>query len=293
MCLRINRYVFAACLTSIAFLPLEADAQFVTPPSPDSSTQADGTATAGDEEKEVSRSKVANPFDDEARKKRRRASGEMMMEGMEMGMGMGMDSMGGADEDSEGMMGMMGMGGMGDMAEMSGMEEMSDMMGGMMGGMMGAPSRDNAERVFQRGLQRAIIALGKAKTDRERETLRGYVRQALDERYRKMISARQKELDRLSASVARLKADLKRREHAKDRVIEVQMQSVQLAAEGLLQLGELSGARNDAGGGMGGGYGSEGFDAGGYGGGGGMGGDDYDGGYGDEMDDYGGDGSTR
>ena len=137
-------------------------------------------------------------------------------------------------------MGGMGMGGMSDMGGDMVMTEYGMDMGmgmDMVTGGMGIGM--TAEDAFRRGLQRAIVALGNAKSEPEKETLRQYVRQALESRYLRMIADRQREVEQLKQSVAKLESDLKRRESAKDRVIEVQMQSVQLAAEGLLQLGDL------------------------------------------------------
>lgn len=183
------------------------------------------------------------------------------------------------------------MGGMGGM--MGGMEEMSGMGGGdgmdmgemememmgMMGG-MGMGIEPDPEIKFRQGLQRAIRALRGAKTDEERTALKGYVKTALQERYMRMIQSRRKDLENLKAKINRLEADLSRRESAAKRVIEVQMQSVELASEGLLELGELggAGAMGAGGGTMGaGGVGAPGIGPGGMSGmglGGGMGGMD-------------------
>lgn len=150
--------------------------------------------------------------------------------------------------DMEGMMGMEASGGYG-------ME--SDMMG--MGGY--APADP-----FQRGLQRAIEMLRKARSPTDKATLEGYIRKALEDRYAAMLQKRKKELEQLKASLAKLESDWKRRAGAKDRVVQVQMQSVQLAAEGLLDLNQGQASMGfPAGGGFAGSeYGNEG----GYGGGG-------------------------
>ena len=140
----------------------------------------------------------------------------------------------------------MGMGGM--MGGMGGMEDMADAMGGGMDmgmggggmdGMMGADFEPDPEQVFRQGLQRAIRALSKARNDEQRDILKGYVKKALEERYARMINSRRQELDRLKAQISKLEQDLVRRESAAKRVIEVQMQSVELASEGLLEFGEL------------------------------------------------------
>ena len=144
-----------------------------------------------------------------------------------MGMGMGMNM--GFEEGFSGME--MDYGGVG-------MEDM----------MVEIGSEISPDQQFRQGLQRAIQALKKATTDNEKETLHGYIRDAFEDRYAKMITARRRDLDKLKQSVAKLESDLKRREAAKDRVVQVQMQSVQLAAEGLLELGELQGGSFSSGG---------------------------------------------
>ena len=133
-----------------------------------------------------------------------------------MGLGGGMDSMGG-----------MGFGRMEDeMMEMGMGMEYTEVM---------------PDELFRHGLQRAIHSLKNAKSDKESETLRGYVRAAFSDRYDKMIADRTRDIARLKENVAKLEGDLKRREAAKERVVHLQLQSVQLAAEGLLDLGELQG----------------------------------------------------
>lgn len=136
--------------------------------------------------------------------------------------------------------------GMEDMMEMGGMK---DEMGGMAGMGMGY-GQPSPNELFRRGLQRAIHSLKKAKSDEESEALRGYVRAAFSERYDKMISGRKRDIERLKTSIAKLESDLKRRETAKERVVQLQLQSVQLAAEGLLDLRELQGVAVGGGGGM-------------------------------------------
>ncbi len=138
------------------------------------------------------------------------------------GAGMAAESM----MDMEDMMG--GMGGMG------GDMDMADM--GMGGGMYGGPS---PEQVFREGLQRAIVALRKAKSDEEKETLRGHIREAFENRYETMITERKRDIARLKQSLANLEAEMQRRAAAKDRVVQLQLQSVQLAAEGILEPNEL------------------------------------------------------
>lgn len=162
---------------------------------------------------------LMNPFDP----KYQASGGSGMMEGMDMGM----DSMGGMDD--------MGMG----MGEM-GMEEY-------------APSPDE---LFRDGMARAIVALKKANSDKTKETIRGYIRSALNKRYDRQMTDRKKDITRLREAIADLERDLSRRVAAKDRVVELQLQSAQLAAEGLLDVedyGDSNDAAKDMSGGMGGG----------------------------------------
>ncbi len=147
--------------------------------------------------------------------------------------------------------------GMGMMAGMGGQNDIAEMMTGGMGEAEFGPSADD---LFRQGLQRAIYSLNAAQTDEQKEIIRGYIREAFEDRYLKMISERKRDLEKLKASVAKLESDLERREAAKDRVVQVQMQSVQLAAEGLLELGDLQGVGHFAApgmGGMGSGFGND------------------------------------
>ncbi len=135
--------------------------------------------------------------------------------------------------------------GMGDVEEMMG-AAMDMGMGGMGGMGMGMGGMSGVDR-FQLGLQRAIKMLGNAKTESHRTVLQGYIRDALETRYEDIIAKRRKDLERLKRSVAELEDELNRREAAKDRVVGVQMQSVQLAAEGLLNLTDLQGVSRSPG----------------------------------------------
>lgn len=130
-------------------------------------------------------------------------------------------------------------GGMMGMEMMMGMGEEEMEMDMEMGGMSGMSSGPSPEQVFREGLQRAIIALRKAKSDDTREMLRGHIREAFEKRYETMIAARRKDIARLKQSVANLEAEMQRRAVAKDRVVQLQLQSVQLAAEGILEPNEL------------------------------------------------------
>ncbi|TWU06389.1 hypothetical protein [Stieleria varia] len=117
-------------------------------------------------------------------------------------------------------------------------------------GMEAAPSPDD---MFRANLPRAIEQLKRSKTPEERAALQNYIREAFENRYDRMMNDRKKDIERLRASLAELESDLRRRTAAKDRVVQLQLQSVQLAAEGLLELNDLQGVggQNVGGPGMG------------------------------------------
>ena len=148
-----------------------------------------------------------------------------------------MTEMGGEEMGMAGGAGMgMGMGMDGGTGMMGGMEDYD--YGGDYGGMngLGGHSMSPADRRFQTGLQRAIAAIRKSESEEDQTTLLNFVRRAFEERYDESIQSRQKQLLQIKQRVAKLESELKRREAAKSRVVEVQLQSVQLAAEGLLEL---------------------------------------------------------
>ncbi|MCG8652303.1 MAG: hypothetical protein MI861_20855 [Pirellulales bacterium] len=139
-----------------------------------------------------------------------------------------------AAHDGIGMQGDMEMMMMGD--EM--MEEGMMDVGGMdMMAMSGGFRRPSEEDIFQRGLQLAISQLRQTEKQENKNVLLGYVKKAFEERYDKSIAKRRKELQQIKNRVVQLEKNLARREAAKQRVLEVQLQSVQLAAEGLLEMG--------------------------------------------------------
>ncbi len=152
----------------------------------------------------------------------------------------------------------------GEMEDDMGMDMSMDMAMGMSMGMgdMGGMEMDmepSADELFRVNLSRAIAQLKKAKTDEERAVLQKYIREAFEQRYDRMMTQRKEDIQRLSTSLTALQRDLKRRIAAKDRVIGLQLQSVQLAAEDLLDLNDLQGMNEnrgrdvDGGGQMGGG----------------------------------------
>lgn len=154
---------------------------------------------------------------------------ESMMEGSGYP-GMGSGSMGGYG--GPGVNSSMGSG-MGSEMEMgSGME-----MGmGMMGGMPAAAAPTPSE-LFQQALQRAVQRLRSAKTEEEKQELLELVRSALSERYEQALTQREQELDDLEQRLQKLRTDLERRRQAQQKVIDVQLQTVELAGEGLVETG--------------------------------------------------------
>ena len=117
----------------------------------------------------------------------------------------------------------MGMGGFGDM----------DMEG------FGGGGAQSNKALFNRGLQNAINRLKSTKDEKVRANLKASIREAFALHYDEMIKQRTKDISMLQSELNELQSELKRRKDAKDRVVDLQLQSVQLAAEGLLDLGGL------------------------------------------------------
>ncbi len=167
---------------------------------------------------------VANPFDLNLQ--------SSSMESMGMGSGYGMDM--GTDTGMDTVLG-------------------SSMMGRY--DIIGDEPPISDEKLFRYRLRTAISQISEAKGADEKAALLKYTQTALQEQYDAMIARRTKDVDRLKERLAKLDADLQKRAAAKDRVVKLQMQSVILAAEGLLDLNGLqSGSSNS--GGMSDGYGS-------------------------------------
>lgn len=199
----------AVSFAAPAMLPAQDDAK-VTPPA---IGRDSGAATRIRKKRAAD---AVDPFEQARLESLPRANaGDMMGMGADMGM-------------DDGGMGGYGMG-MGEM-EM-GMGEMGmDMEMGM------GASEPDPDSIFRRGLQLAIAQLREAKTPAKKETLRAYLRNAFQNRYDNVMQKRQKDLDDLKKRVSDLQADLERRVAARDRVISLQMQSVELTAEGLMQI---------------------------------------------------------
>ena len=151
------------------------------------------------------------------------------MMGMGMGMDMEMEEMGMMMEDEMGSGMDMGMGMMADGG-----------MGGMDGGGMATETAE--DRKFRLGLQHAIVWLRKVDgNEDQQQKLRGYIREAFENRYDRMMDKRKQDLAELRRGMEKLELEFRRRQAAKERVVQLQLQSVQLAAEGLLEPNDLQG----------------------------------------------------
>ena len=142
---------------------------------------------------------------------------------------------------------MMGMDGsmMGDGYGDMGMDSMmyEDMSYGDMGG--GSEPAFSNEQLFRYRLRTAISQISDAENADEKAALLKYTQAALQEQYDAMIARRTRDLNRLQEKLTRLEEDLRKRAAAKDRVVKLQMQSVILAAEGLLDLNSLQSSGNN------------------------------------------------
>lgn len=102
-----------------------------------------------------------------------------------------------------------------DMGGYDGMDEM----GMAMGMMEAAEPGPDPEAEFQAGLSRAIVTLKQSKDEKKREKLRGFIRDAFEKRYDRLMAQRKKDIDRIRESLNKLQSDLQRRTEAKDRVV--------------------------------------------------------------------------
>lgn len=126
-------------------------------------------------------------------------------------------------------------------SEMMGMDMASmDMDASSMGMAMmdGEPAVPDDE-LFRYRLRTAISQISDSESAADKAAILKYTQTALQDQYDLMIARRKKDLERLKERLAMLEADLQKRAAAKDRVVKLQMQSVILAAEGLLDLNSL------------------------------------------------------
>lgn len=147
---------------------------------------------------------------------------------------------------------------------------------GMKGGYGGWVPPPTEEQRFQLGIRRVVKSLEQAETEEEKERLLELGRKGLELQYQRKLNERKAELEKLRRQLEQLETDYGRRVQAMPRIIDLQLESLKLASEGLLNLEDVIGRGRR---GYPGGYGNEmggyGMDYGGgmkgYGGGGGYG----------------------
>lgn len=88
---------------------------------------------------------------------------------------------------------------------------------------------------FRAGLARLLDMLPKAKSEEEKKQLLEYAREALTKRYQQQLENREREIRNLELRLTALRDEQQRRSDAAERIIELQMKSLELAAEGLLE----------------------------------------------------------
>lgn len=92
----------------------------------------------------------------------------------------------------------------------------------------------NAEARFKHALAMLIDQLAAAESSTAKSTLLGYAREALTERYTEQIELRRKEISRLEGRLKELKEDLAKRSARAEQVVNLQLNSLELASEGLI-----------------------------------------------------------
>jgi len=105
----------------------------------------------------------------------------------------------------------------------------------------------NSEARFKHALSMVIEQLASAETSSAKKTLLGYAREALTERYTEQIELRRKEISRLEMRLKELKEDLAKRSARAEQVVNLQINSLELASEGLIdrdQVLKLGGAKS-------------------------------------------------
>lgn len=107
--------------------------------------------------------------------------------------------------------------------------------GGYAGGDYGQAA--SPSELFQKAVRDSVQRLAQAKTEAEKQQLLEAVRTAFHERYQQAIAQRQRELNRIEKQLQQLREDLERRRAAEQKVVEVQLRTIELAGEGLVQLG--------------------------------------------------------
>lgn len=97
----------------------------------------------------------------------------------------------------------------------------------------GSPTSPNM--LFQQAVRQTVKRLAAASTEAEKRKLLDLVRAAFNERYERAIATRQQELDELEQRLQALRADLDHRREAQEKVVDVQVRTVELAGEGLVE----------------------------------------------------------
>ncbi len=114
--------------------------------------------------------------------------------------------------------------------------------GGMSGGGMGGfamSARTRKDLAFQNGLVRTLEQLKKTTDPEEKKVLLQYARDAFSKRYQEQLKERATTIESLERKLNQLKEDHKRRADATERIVDLQMKSLDLVAEGLLDSQQL------------------------------------------------------
>lgn len=102
-----------------------------------------------------------------------------------------------------------------------------------------ATSENYTKGSIQRGLIRIIEALPNATSAEDKNKLLQWAKKGLKARYEIRLRERQERIDDLQKQLDVLKAEYERRTKATDRIVSVQLESLKLAAEGLVSTREI------------------------------------------------------
>ncbi len=94
-------------------------------------------------------------------------------------------------------------------------------------------STDPEAEMFHASLRKGISYLKNAKTNEERKSMEGQIKQALSDRFERQLAKREQEVAAIEERIKKLKEELARRRATAARVVDVQMETVRLAAEGI------------------------------------------------------------
>ena len=118
-----------------------------------------------------------------------------------------------------------------------GMKAMSSYGSGDYGSSSGSSGPPSPSDLFQQAVRRSVKQLKSAKTEAEKQKQLELLRSAFNERYERALVRRQQDLDKLEQRLQKLQEDLQHRREAQEKVVEVQLRTVELAGEGLVELG--------------------------------------------------------